>query len=781
MDIHALHREISDVPFSCPEQHEENPGAVVWKNNDFSKMNESADGSFIPDFLKDAGTHHYEFDPEYLHDYTPATVTWPEWMTPNYDIKLDFPSSILVWDVTAGQQPGVGPPRLTSGVQFRPASDHLTLWVEGLNGSGGLRADSITASAIRRATGGSQPPLGSAAPQGMSDMARFTIVEVNAGLDGNRDGKIDYADYADHEMTFWYNDNRDWWQTYAGGTGIIFTGGPSVGSRDAYNSGLMTNRRDLEDYAPYYLAWDDNLKAVAHDSGYTVECSLRIVDAAGSSVTLFPKTDATGDAESYLRSDNAAEQQADFTHPIFTLMEFETSIRSQMETWWNSTESAREKRLVFDAWGTEQTNPELVFTVKVRYPDGRQVLTTRTDSLELRRITDFYDRWEVTPDRERSDISVGSWPDAALVSSSQVRGQRSLDGNEYVVFVHGWNMAQDDKEMFAQTMYKRLYWEGYAGRFGSFNWPTYYDEEGSRRLPFLNWLAAPNSEYAMNYTYNASELQAFRSGRALKNLIANLDARLGPLSCGPIGGNISIFAHSMGNIVVGEALRQWAVEHPGQRLAKSYVAMEGAVSAGAYGHHTVQVPLVGTYSTDLYGYWSSGQSEGAASDRGLFENTADAVANWVNFYNPVDYATATAWPLNVRFLKLSSLAICNPPADIWPYWYMTNDLPGGIVYGRVYNDTQTLIRRADFVDAAGEPGTYGYEVIAFCAQANTKPIGTQPVDWFGTNNVDIKDLGLGDLHRDARENHSFQFHHDAAITHGFYQALLARAGLATTR
>ena len=36
-----------------------------------------------------------------------------------------------------------------------------------------------------------------------------------------------------------------------------------------------------------------------------------------------------------------------------------------------------------------------------------------------------------------------------------------------------------NKDRFAETAFKRLYWQGYQGRFGSFRWPTDYGFNGT--------------------------------------------------------------------------------------------------------------------------------------------------------------------------------------------------------------------------------------------------------------------------------------------------------------
>ena len=42
----------------------------------------------------------------------------------------------------------------------------------------------------------------------------------------------------------------------------------------------------------------------------------------------------------------------------------------------------------------------------------------------------------------------------------------------YILHVHGYNMALWEKDHFGETEFKRLYWQGYQGRFGVFRWPT---------------------------------------------------------------------------------------------------------------------------------------------------------------------------------------------------------------------------------------------------------------------------------------------------------------------
>lgn len=91
--------------------------------------------------------------------------------------------------------------------------------------------------------------------------------------------------------------------------------------------------------------------------------------------------------------------------------------------------------------------------------------------------------------------------------------------SKVLVFVHGWNMPYDDYISFSETMFKRLWHQGYKGRFCAFRWAT----------------------LTSVITYNTSEYRAWKYGQSLKNYMASLP------------GNYvrHVAAHSMGNVVVG--------------------------------------------------------------------------------------------------------------------------------------------------------------------------------------------------------------------------------------
>ena len=263
------------------EEAEDNSGAIVWRNSDFSKQNHDANGAIIPDYRKDAATDDYLFDGTHVSDLTQATVTWPSWMTRSYDIQLTFPGSILVWNNTAEVT------RIESGSTIRPTSNHLNLYIEGINRSGSFASDAITVSAVLRSNNFTA----------LSDTAKFTVVDINAGVDGNRDKAIDLANSDDHQLTFWYNNNHD---TTVDGVQQDLFGGVAD-----FADGHISNTRDLEDFSVYRLLADDFLNNVFDDLNGKVEYFICLTGNAGVELNLFHRCNSEFAADAYLHVDGA--------------------------------------------------------------------------------------------------------------------------------------------------------------------------------------------------------------------------------------------------------------------------------------------------------------------------------------------------------------------------------------------------------------------------------------------------------------------------------------------
>jgi len=130
--------------------------------------------------------------------------------------------------------------------------------------------------------------------------------------------------------------------------------------------------------------------------------------------------------------------------------------------------------------------------------------------------------------------------------------------DQCVVHVHGWRMNEDEKLNWSEMSFKRLWHQGYKGRLCSFTWPTYAPE---------------NSNLEAYATYNLSEYRAWLSGAPLRDFITSLGGQDEARRFAP--GKVKVFAHSMGNVVVGSAIRSGM-------YVGGYVMQHAAMAAQAY-------------------------------------------------------------------------------------------------------------------------------------------------------------------------------------------------------
>jgi Bacterial Ig domain len=261
---------------------------------------------------------------------------------------------------------------------------------------------------------------------------------------------------------------------------------------------------------------------------------------------------------------------------------------------------------------------------------------------DLREMKELYERWTVDDDPinfdglsptiypgsndTQGDADGAPLPIAPVIStrlpaamiSAGIPGEQWTAKNPdpsapgYILYVHGWNMEPWEKDAFAETAYKRLYWQGYRGRFGTFQWPTTVFQLSTALKSY------DNGEYA-----------AWQAAHSLENLFFTLN--------GIYGNNVYVIAHSMGNVVTGEALRLAAAAGSGQLLA-GYVATQAAVPGSTWDSSlTTTAPLSvpvywGSYTPNIYNNWinnGSTTSNPVAAPMSNFNNVNDyALGLW---------------------------------------------------------------------------------------------------------------------------------------------------------
>jgi hypothetical protein len=182
--------------------------------------------------------------------------------------------------------------------------------------------------------------------------------------------------------------------------------------------------------------------------------------------------------------------------------------------------------------------------------------------------------------------------------------------DEVIIYVHGIHAPgmtnaetiKQDWYRNCETIYKRLWHQGYRGRFAAYKWDA------------LN--------PAWPFKFNESECRAWHFGRGLKDFANEI-----PKS------EKFLLAHSQGNIVAGSAIQDFGLS------VSCYVMMNAAVSASCYDD---TLP-----SNQPYNDWNNGTPD---TYRGYLSNVPSNIF-LANYYLANDSATAVHWVNNNRWAK----------------------------------------------------------------------------------------------------------------------------------
>ena len=152
----------------------------------------------------------------------------------------------------------------------------------------------------------------------------------------------------------------------------------------------------------------------------------------------------------------------------------------------------------------------------------------------------------IRDDSKTTDIN--RYPDLVWDPAFATR-QACLD--KYLVFVHGFNNTLAEAKEWARVMFRRSYWHGFRGNFIAFVW--HGDENPA---PF----------------FDSNVINAFQTSPTFLKFIK--DELHGNYNAP--ADNISIMAHSLGNLVMWDMLRlnQWT---SGNKLVKNILSTEPAV------------------------------------------------------------------------------------------------------------------------------------------------------------------------------------------------------------
>jgi hypothetical protein len=555
-----------------------------------------------------------------------------------------------------------------------------------------------------------------------TDVVKIAVVKIEIAMDGNRDGVIDFDDPEDRKCLFWVNDDRDqmhyeefeWHEDDVKVRGKPDCNDDTIGQR---TFGGNTCKRDLEDFTRLHI----RVQGLPADwSGVTYHTKLEDMTAGSPAANLF---EAVDEEALYLTNEARAELQLQ-KRRLVTVSANETPLESRYikpggETSW------------FILEGKAAGTGKLTLIMKQQ---NREIARNAV-TLELHPMRWFYDiyRVDATPPRPRRawEVTVDQ-----TATRDQAAGYAPRLPNEILVLVHGWNVNDWERNTRAETAFKRLWWLGFQGRLVAYNWPT------------LTWSPFPGV-LTNPHNFDDSEYRAWLSAPALASLLAGLNRP---------GMKLCVLAHSQGNVVAGEALRQYAGSVP----VTTYVATQAALSTHAY-DNAVNAPPAAFFlypltTPNIYGYYPGGPADPTNPPPYFAPVDPTKVGSKWNFYNRVDYAlTWRAWELN-NAMK---------PDDWAPHFFnydgRENRYEEGVdQFYRWLGDS-----RRDVLSVTDARLPERYRIFAYGAESRVKALGTQAPAGFQGFDLETS-LGYDGKHY----SHSRQFRSNVVAERPYWLRLM---------
>ena len=746
-------------------------GAIIWRNSDFSKfldIGEPEEGvtKYNPDHEdRDVWDNNYD------EDFTHGVVSIADEMANlGYEVFFEYPDNIEIWTTvnwTGNWSPVPGQLfdplfdmlplyKVPRDTWMDPVHSEMEFWVEGIEDSTSFAMDSIHVASRE-------------SPEGISwqDDAYYTVIDTGLGVDGDRDGRIEFENSYDRQLTFWFNNDQEGYHE----TDRHIQADELPIERADNLDGRIDQTRDLEDFAPLRTLVADLL--VSNSDGnsdrLTTSYFLTLENPGQTFLRVYKSTNDETNVTAHLSEEREADTQLSFGYGT---RDYTSQIDEALRTRIELSDDSIGKRLregeafkgmnsfLFEAVGGEygdrsiSSTPRLSFEIVVEYPDGSTTQKAHSVDLTLRDFQTFYTRYNITDfqnedddnpnngidyrnDLDRMHLPTPSDPDY----SSQVADAPFLGGDTNVVFVHGFTVTNeednvDDEAIQSENTFKRLYWQGFRGEFISFNWPTYL--LGGYDAPMSAVLGYPKEAGA---NFNPSDFQAYRSARALKDVLLDVSNVLDYDSA--TYEPTHLLAHSQGNVVTSEAMRlyykgEWSAAYSAHDddpvvnpapvpLVESFVSIEAAISAGQFGDNrldtfkTLKTSALATEALksyfidrfgngitgyldnlnstgarersdlDLYRFWNHGRdglTEPLLSNEYYFLGMNVAASNWINFYNRRDNLVGTPGVIHrdSSTYYFSAWDINNSVSKLRPRLQLVNDAAETLDYWQYSGD-----------------------------------------------------------------------------------------------
>ena len=362
--------------------------------------------------------------------------------------------------------------------------------------------------------------------------------------------------------------------------------------------------------------------------------------------------------------------------------------------------NAGNKYLLFEGAGIGAG--QLTLTISQTTAQGTNILAQASAWLDLHDVKDFYERATITNTYIGPTTNWSSVVETVQPATSPALG----DDTNLIVLVHGFFVGYWDWINDSEAVFKRLYWAGYHGRFATVKWPCQTGD------PLL---------------FDVSELDAYKASAGLTTYLNQLRSRFP-------GYRLNILAHSQGNAIVSEAIRNQGLQFD------TYILTQGAVPASSY---DVNAPTNTTLLNAEVGHPTPDWQP--MGYHGVYTNLTGSI---VNFYNTNDFF-------------LTSGTILGVPVN----WEFNQWLKPDADYGSDGTNVWEYV-----TGAPNMPITDSEVSRAFVARSRTKAVGAQ-LGLAGVINgsVDLHaQFGFGQ----ASDEHSAEWTRPIQTSRPYYQQVL---------
>ncbi len=426
----------------------------------------------------------------------------------------------------------------------------------------------------------------------------FALIPAQLRVDFNRDGVIDVADapgnpdreFAEKHLPyfFWINDDDD-----AGETSGDDIPGKLPSIQDGTNF-TVDGVRDLVDFFPLYLDIKHLLELLPPAAGFVYKL-VHETEAVG-----FVETDLTpATAGTYLTDVPLARSLASASTIAVTAAGVALS-----PAWLDQIRTSAKGILLIE--GVHPTHLPL----RLEVWKGTQRAALLELPLSLSGVESMFRRANLV---SAGRISVDSGAESRATAFNY---PDELCNDKWFVFVHGYNVNQQQARGWQSEFFKRLWWSGSRAKFVGVTW---YGSDSQTRFGFT-----PN--------YHGNVVHAFETAGPLADFLATLS---------PTGSGLNVAAHSLGNMVVSSAIS----DHNAR--IQNYFMINAAVASEAYDEAEAQAP--NATATMAHSEWT--QERGGVYPAKLW------ATQWHALFPNDDARSRLTW--RNRFSNRGSLAFYN--------------------------------------------------------------------------------------------------------------------------